>query len=145
MTALAWLSTYAESNGEKLPNTAQIHLPPRSTKQHVFETMLEETQNTLSLVVTFCACGGKKPHILLYPRYNKISTCTLIVWMESLINDYYNGFIFHAEIKTNFIGKGGGGVSDMFSVILRCKFKKTQFFQVIWTPPVPLRFAFVFL
>lgn len=49
MTALAWLNTYAESYGEKLPNTAQIHLPPCSTKQHVFETMLEETQNTQTI------------------------------------------------------------------------------------------------
>ena len=48
-TALAWLSTYAESYGEKLPNTAQIHLPPCSTKQHVFKTMLEETQNPLTI------------------------------------------------------------------------------------------------
>ena len=35
--------------------------------------------------------------------------------MESLINDYYNGFIFHAEIKTNFIEKGGGeGLGHVF-------------------------------
>lgn len=49
MTALAWLSTYVESYGEKLPNTAQIHLPPCSIKQHVFETMLEETQNPITI------------------------------------------------------------------------------------------------
>lgn len=41
---MAWLFNYAENFGEKLPNTCQIHLPPCSTKIHIYETMAMESQ-----------------------------------------------------------------------------------------------------
>lgn len=43
-SAVAWLKCYATSFEEKLPNTCQIHLPPCSTKLHVYETMVSESQ-----------------------------------------------------------------------------------------------------
>lgn len=42
--AVEWLKYYATSFGEKLPNTCQIHLPPCSTKLHVYERMVSESQ-----------------------------------------------------------------------------------------------------
>ena len=41
---MAWLRNYAMNFGEKIPNTIQIHLPPCSTKTHVYETMVLESQ-----------------------------------------------------------------------------------------------------
>lgn len=43
-SAVEWLKYYATSFGEKLPNTCQIHLPPCSTKLHVYERMVSESQ-----------------------------------------------------------------------------------------------------
>ncbi|XP_062578172.1 uncharacterized protein LOC134240080 [Saccostrea cucullata] len=43
MQVMAWLHSYADNYGEKIPNTSQIHLPPCSMKQQVYKTMVEET------------------------------------------------------------------------------------------------------
>lgn len=44
LSGIAWLLNYAENFGEKLPNTCNIHLPPCSTKTHIYETMVMESQ-----------------------------------------------------------------------------------------------------
>ncbi|XP_062595291.1 uncharacterized protein LOC134256619, partial [Saccostrea cucullata] len=47
MKAIGWLKLYAQNYGEKSPNSHHIHLPPCSTKLHVYDLMDEESQGDL--------------------------------------------------------------------------------------------------
>ena len=44
MTAIAWLGSFAEKFGEKLPDSNKIHLPMCVTKEAIFELMKEELE-----------------------------------------------------------------------------------------------------
>ena len=66
---MAWLRNYAMNFGEKIPNTVQIHLPPCSTKTHVYETMVQGSQmefdEPLSLSHFLRLWREEAPHIAI--------------------------------------------------------------------------------
>ena len=53
--------------GEKIPNTIQIHLPPCSTKTHVYETMVLESHME-SLPFSFLEIIEGRGPTLIHPK-----------------------------------------------------------------------------
>lgn len=84
LSGIAWLLNYAENFGEKLPNTCNIHLPPCSTKTHIYETMVMESQadfpDPLSQSHFLRLWREEARHIAIPKncRFSKCNTCTLI-------------------------------------------------------------------
>lgn len=83
-SAVEWLKYYATSFGEKLPNTCQIHLPPCSTKLHVYERMVSESQVEFPEPISyshFLRLWREEASYIAIPKHNRFSkcdTCTLI-------------------------------------------------------------------
>lgn len=69
MQAIEWLKLYAQNCGEKLPHTGQIHLPPCSTKCHIYDVMVDECQEhfhePVSLSHFLCIWRSEAPHIAI--------------------------------------------------------------------------------
>ncbi|XP_061171052.1 uncharacterized protein LOC133180592 [Saccostrea echinata] len=80
MKAIAWLKLYAQNYGEKLPNSHHIHLPPCSTKLHVYELMVEESQGDFMSPVSlshFLSLWRSEASYIAIPKNNRFSKCNV--------------------------------------------------------------------